>query len=190
MPRVPVALALPFPLPPAPTEPLPAPSPLQNAIQHTIQATDYDAVVIPLTNEHWQNRWERLCLRPMEDEDDEEEQKPEVIAAREREREVVDREADLWRKDGGLLREECNITRLVDGQRVVACAAEWLELDSPDEGIRFDAELVSGLLLDGAQLISRHYGQKWHTSSTSALAPSSFPRPSWQIGLTSHHMLE
>ena len=143
MPRVPVALALPFPLPPAPTEPLPTPSPLQNAIQHTVQSTDYDAVVIPLTNEHWQNRWDRLCLRPMDDEGDEELQKPEAIESREREREIVDREADLWRKDGGLLREECNITRLVDGQRIVACAAEWLELDSPDEGIRFDAELVS-----------------------------------------------
>jgi hypothetical protein len=32
---------------------------------------------------------------------------------------------------------------LDDVGRVVAVAAEWLELDSPDEGIRFDAELVS-----------------------------------------------
>jgi protein arginine N-methyltransferase 5 len=81
----------------------------------------------------------------MEEEEEEEEVqlKPEVVAAREREREVVDREADLWRKDGGLRREECNITRLDDVGRVVAVAAEWLELDSPDEGIRFDAELVS-----------------------------------------------
>jgi protein arginine N-methyltransferase 5 len=79
----------------------------------------------------------------MEDEDEEDQLSPEALEARERDREVVDREADLWRKDGGLLREECNITRLEDGQRVVAVAAEWLELDSPDEGIRFDAELVS-----------------------------------------------
>ena len=143
MPRVPVALALPYPLPPPPTLPKPAPSPLQKAIQSTVQSTDYDAVVIPLTNEHWQNRWDRLCLRPMEDEDEEDQLSPEALEARERDREVVDREADLWRKDGGLLREECNITRLEDGQRVVAVAAEWLELDSPDEGIRFDAELVS-----------------------------------------------
>lgn len=142
MPRVPVALALPYPLPPPPTEPLPAPSPLQSAIQLTLQATDYDSVVVPLTNENWQVRWERLCLRPMDDDEDEE-VKPEVLAAREREREVVDREADLWRKEGGLLREECNITRLEEGQRVVAVAADWLELDSPDEGIRFDSELVS-----------------------------------------------
>jgi protein arginine N-methyltransferase 5 len=75
-------------------------------------------------------------------EDEEEDIKPEVLEAREREREIVDREADIWRKEGGLLREECNITRLEDGQRVVAVAADWLELDSPDEGIRFDSELV------------------------------------------------
>lgn len=138
--NVPVALALPFPLPPAPTAPRPTPSPLQNAIQSHIQGTDYDAVVIPLTNEKWQSRWDRLCLRPMEDE--EEETKPEVLEAREREREALDREADIWRKEGGLLRGECNITRLEDGQRVIATAADWLELDSPDEGIRFDSELV------------------------------------------------
>lgn len=148
MPRVPVALALPYPLPPPPTEPLPTPSPLYNAIQSTVQGTDYDSVVLPLTNENWQSRWERLCLRPMEDEE-EEEVKPDVQEARDLEREAVDREADLWRKEGGLLREECNINRLEDGQRVVAVAADWLELDSPDEGIRFDSELVSGRIRIG-----------------------------------------
>jgi protein arginine N-methyltransferase 5 len=142
--NVPVALALPFPLPPAAIAPRPTPSPLQNAIQSHIQGADYDAVVIPLTNGKWQSRWEKLCLRPMEDE--EEEIKPEILEARERERENLDREADMWRKEGGLLREECNITRLEDGQRVIAAAADWLELDSPDEGIRFDSELVSDRL--------------------------------------------
>ena len=142
MPRLPVALALPYPPPPAPTEPLPSPSPLYNAIQSTVQGTDYDSVVLPLTNEAWQMRWERLCLRPVEDDEDED-VKPEVLEARGREREAVDREADLWRREGGLLREECNINRLEDGQRVIAVAADWLELDSPDEGIRFDSELVS-----------------------------------------------
>ncbi|ORY29011.1 PRMT5 arginine-N-methyltransferase-domain-containing protein [Naematelia encephala] len=133
MPRVPIALALPSPLPPLPSQPHPAPSPLQGQIQHTISSTDYDTVCLPLTNKLWQDRWERLCLRPVEDEPS-----PEADA----EREAVDREADVWRKEGGLRREECNITRLEESQGLVAIASEWLEMDSPDEGIRFDSELA------------------------------------------------
>ncbi len=72
-------------------------------------------------------------------------------AERDKERELVDREADLWRKEGGLRREEVNVSRLEETQHLVGIAAEWLELDSPDEGIRFDSELVSwsetGMLL-------------------------------------------
>jgi protein arginine N-methyltransferase 5 len=63
------------------------------------------------------------------------------------EREAVDREADLWRREGGLNRDELNVTRLEETQTLVATAADWLELDSPDEGIRFDSELVS--VIDG-----------------------------------------
>lgn len=62
---------------------------------------------------------------------------------REREREKVDREADLWRKEGGLLREEVNISRLEESPHLIGMASEWLELDASDEGIRFDSELVS-----------------------------------------------
>jgi protein arginine N-methyltransferase 5 len=130
MPRPPIALALPYPLPPLPNLPHPKPTPLQNAISHTLTSTDYETVVVPLTNEEWQARWERLCLRPMEDEELDDhgnpvELSPDVIAAKEAEARRVDREADVWRRDGGLKRD-------------------WLELDSPDEGIRFDSELVSG----------------------------------------------
>lgn len=55
----------------------------------------------------------------------------------------TDREADLWRRDPSLNRDECNITRFEDGADIIALASEWLELDSFDEGIRFDSELVS-----------------------------------------------
>jgi protein arginine N-methyltransferase 5 len=96
------------------------------------------------------DRWERLCLRPL----DEEEQgyvngaldSTEGLAALQEERErtaETDREADLWRKDPKLNRDECNVTRFEEGSEVVALASDWLELDSFDEGIRFDSELVS-----------------------------------------------
>ena len=62
---------------------------------------------------------------------------------REVEREKTDREADVWRKEGGLRREELNVSRLEESPGLIAMAADWLELDSDDEGIRFDSELVS-----------------------------------------------
>lgn len=96
---------------------------------------------MPLTNSSWQERWERLCLRPLEEDIDPD--SAEAIA-RDEAREVLDREADVWRKEGGLKRGEMNVTRLEETQYMVALAADWLELDSADEGIRFDSELVSG----------------------------------------------
>ena len=130
-----IALALPAPLPPLPMDPVPAPSPLQNAIQHTTSSTDYDAVCVPLTNAKWRQRWDELCTRPMDEEDPTEEQ----LAARER----IDWEADVWRKEGGLNRDELVVSRLEETPSMIALASDWLEMDSPDEGIRFDSELVS-----------------------------------------------
>ena len=37
------------------------------------------------------------------------------------------------------------MSRLEETPNLVGIAAEWLELDSSDEGIRFDSELVSSL---------------------------------------------
>lgn len=70
-------------------------------------------------------------------------------------------EAELWRAGGGFQREELNITRngehtitsvessinrastIVDqAEYVVGFASKWLELDSPDEGVRYDSEIV------------------------------------------------
>lgn len=82
----------------------------------------------------------------MDDEEDEE-LKPESTAAKEHDRERLDREADVWRKDGGLKREELVVSRLEETPKVIGVAADWLELDSPDEGIRFDSELVRSLRL-------------------------------------------
>ncbi|WWC66577.1 uncharacterized protein I206_100480 [Kwoniella pini CBS 10737] len=139
MPRHPIAFSLPSPAPSLPTTPRPDPSPLQQAISNTLSSTDYDLVSLPLTNSLWQDRWERLCLRPVEDEDG---LTPEQLEAKDKEREKVDLEADIWRRDGGLKRDEVNVSRLEESQAVITTAAEWLELDSPDEGIRFDSEIA------------------------------------------------
>lgn len=144
MPRVPIAFALPDPLPPSPSTPHPSPSPLQNQITSTLTSTDYDLVAVPLANERWRARWEKLCLRP--NEEDLDPASPEALA-RDQARERIDREADMWRKDGGLKRDEVNVTRLEEGPNMIAVASEWLELDSCDEGIRFDSELVRLTLL-------------------------------------------
>ncbi|TYJ57617.1 hypothetical protein B9479_001699 [Cryptococcus floricola] len=145
MPRHNVALHLPAPLPAPPIDPRPSPSPLQQVVQSTLQTTDYDLVSLPLSNQKWQDRWEKLCLHPVFDEDAISQAELDKL---EQERRVVDREADLWRRDGGLKREEVNISRIeeVGGVgsegRVLAVASEWLEMDSADEGIRFDSELA------------------------------------------------
>ncbi|WVR05771.1 hypothetical protein IAU60_002796 [Kwoniella sp. DSM 27419] len=169
MPKHPIAFGLPSPLPPLPTTPRPEPSPLQDKITETLR-TDYDLVSLPLTNHKWQERWERLCLRPVEDEEELARLSPQELEARDREREELDREADEWRRDGGLRREEVNVSRLEESQAVVALASDWLELDSPDEGIRFDSELalraelaqalylsLPVLVLPAPQLVNRAY---------------------------------
>ncbi|ORX34266.1 putative shk1 kinase-binding protein 1 [Kockovaella imperatae] len=143
MPRHPIALSLSAPYPALPTQAGPTPSPLLELITSTLGNSDYDQICLPLTNGKWQERWERLCLRPM-DEDE-----ASVIAAggsngaaAARAREALDKEADIWRKEGGLRRDEVVISRLEETQHVIALASEWLELDSMDEGIRFDSELA------------------------------------------------
>ncbi|EKD02830.1 hypothetical protein A1Q2_02866 [Trichosporon asahii var. asahii CBS 8904] len=139
MARLPIAV-VPKEVPGLPTQPHPSPSPLQQLIAHTVAATDYDAVCVPLTNGLWQDRWERLCLRPADDDDS---LSLDSASSPWPQRLDTDREADEWRKEPSLNRDECNITRLEESQGVIALASEWLEIDSPDEGIRFDSELSS-----------------------------------------------
>lgn len=138
MARLPIAV-VPKEVPGLPTQPHPSPSPLQQLIAHTVAATDYDAVCVPLTNGLWQDRWERLCLRPADDDDS---LSLDSASSPWPQRLDTDREADEWRKEPSLNRDECNITRLEESQGAIALASEWLEIDSPDEGIRFDSELV------------------------------------------------
>lgn len=159
MARLPIAIC-PKDIPPLPTLPHPSPSPLQQLIGQTVAKTDYDAICVPLTNARWQDRWERLCLRPVgaEDEDDGPDQDGVDGQGSLRDRTGdVDREADLFRREPSLLRDECNITRLEESQNVIALASDWLELDSPDEGIRFDSELVG--------LVVRRIGRAWRAAA-------------------------
>ncbi|WOO84808.1 Protein arginine N-methyltransferase 5 [Vanrija pseudolonga] len=153
--RLPIAV-VPRDIPKLPTKPHPAPSPLQAAIGEVISETDYDVVCLPLANDRWRERWDRLCLRPVDEEEDamlDAYSSADSQAATERSqaRADVDREADLWRREPSLRRDECNITRLEESQAVIALASDWLELDAPDEGIRFDSEL--GLRAEMAQAL-------------------------------------
>jgi protein arginine N-methyltransferase 5 len=78
---------------------------------------DYDAICIPLTNDLWRERWERLCLRPVEDELEDDslyQQRSDTRewVAREKQRRDTENEAEMWRSHGGFKRTELNITRL------------------------------------------------------------------------------
>ncbi|KAL9933191.1 hypothetical protein V8E36_007909 [Tilletia maclaganii] len=51
-------------------------------------------------------------------------------------------EAEQWRRAPAFQRGEVNLTRLDDTSSMIALASQWLDLDSPDEGVRLDAELA------------------------------------------------
>ncbi|PWZ01107.1 PRMT5-domain-containing protein [Testicularia cyperi] len=52
------------------------------------------------------------------------------------------REAEEWRKAPSFKRAEVNLTKLEETEGVVALASSWIELDSPDEGVRLDSEIA------------------------------------------------
>lgn len=94
---------------------------------------DYDCVVVPLSNASWQARWEAMCI---------EEPDANGLLTSEATREERAREAERWRAGGGFGRGEVNMTRSEEAYGVIIEAPTWLELDSPQEGIRFDSELA------------------------------------------------
>jgi len=110
----------------------------------------YDTVCIPLTNEKWWARWKKMCLSP-EDEAEKDDS--------------AERISEAWRSNPVFLREEVNVTRLgvsvcvlktwnapmysypplerVDeAENTIVVLSDWLELDSQDEWVRCDAEIV------------------------------------------------
>ncbi|CAO1613135.1 unnamed protein product [Parajaminaea phylloscopi] len=64
------------------------------------------------------------------------------------------REAEEWRKNPVFRRTELNVTKLDDAEGIIALAPAWLELDSPDEGIRLDSEIALHALLAYAAYLS------------------------------------
>jgi protein arginine N-methyltransferase 5 len=142
MPRLPVALHVPLTAIPSTPDgrltPLSSPTPLQELTNDAL-GQDYDGISVSLTTPAWKARWERLCLRPVEGDFP---SLAEELEEDER-RGATEVEAEKWRNQGGFRKEELVVTRLGEAERTIAFASEWLELDSPDEGIRFDSELVS-----------------------------------------------
>lgn len=55
---------------------------------------------------------------------------------------TIAREAEEWRKAPAFKRTEVNLTKLEETEGVIALASQWIELDSPDEGVRLDCELA------------------------------------------------
>lgn len=52
------------------------------------------------------------------------------------------REAEEWRKSPTFHRGELNLSKYEETEAVTAVISPWLELDSPDEGIRLDSEIA------------------------------------------------
>ncbi|GAA5836114.1 hypothetical protein JCM9279_002199 [Rhodotorula babjevae] len=97
--------------------------------------TEYDLVAMPLTNGNWQERWDRMCtITASATEAD--------LGVAAAQADTQRDEAESWRAGGGFLRNEVNITRSEESGSLISFASDWLELDSPVEGIRFDSELA------------------------------------------------
>ncbi|TFK28088.1 shk1 kinase-binding protein 1 [Coprinopsis marcescibilis] len=105
---------------------------------------EYEAICLPLTTEAWKQRWSLMCLESS------------VPGASEEEKEAAERAAETWRLRPSFLKEEVTITRLDEAERVIAMVSEWLELDSPDDGIRTDAETALQQELSYASYLNIH----------------------------------
>lgn len=112
--------------------------------RHWARSDGYDGIAIEMANARWHERWDHLCLRP-----DSAGMPlphstsrlllanvPEDVDVR------VQREAEAWRAHPHFLRSELNILSRHESTHVTAIVSQWLELDSEDEGVRFDAELA------------------------------------------------
>ncbi|SHO78148.1 Similar to S.cerevisiae protein HSL7 (Protein arginine N-methyltransferase) [Malassezia sympodialis ATCC 42132] len=112
------------------------------------QAGGYDDIVLEMTNARWRERWERLCLRSVTAD-------PEASTTmiRSTSRAVLPEpseagdlrmrvEAEEWRAQPQFHRAELNVSGSNEIKEVTLVLSQWLELDSVDEGIRFDSEIA------------------------------------------------
>ncbi|GAA6058643.1 hypothetical protein JCM10212_004054 [Sporobolomyces blumeae] len=166
-----------------PREPTPAEA-ARGWTGQRVEKTEYDLVAVPLTNGNWQERWERMCtITASATEAD--------LGTAAQQEEMQRAEAEMWRAGSGFLRNEVNLTRSEEAGSLVAFASDWLELDSPVEGIRFDAELalrqeisfasylsVATIILPPPRLENREYLADYARAINGALASS------WHINIS------
>jgi len=109
-------------------------SPLNSLIKSTLNNLgEYDALALPLTNPTWRARWDSLCI----DQSSIGQQAPPASPSSDNNAE----EAEVWRRAGYFLSSELNFHNTIEVTKCICFASEWLELDAPAEGIRFDCEL-------------------------------------------------
>ncbi|QRW04066.1 protein arginine N-methyltransferase 5 [Ceratobasidium sp. AG-Ba] len=101
-------------------------------------AASYDTVSLYITNDRWKQRWQKMCLSAQSDADSERDTSP---SPRVKDAESL-MEAELWRAGGGFQRDELNIIRNDQAEYIVGFASDWLQLDSLDEGVRYDSEIA------------------------------------------------
>ncbi|KAA1070432.1 methyltransferase protein [Puccinia graminis f. sp. tritici] len=109
-------------------------SPLNSLIKTSLNNLgEYDALALPLTNPSWRARWDSLCV-------DQSHSNPQPPSASQPPDNSQD--AEFWRRAGYFLSSELNFHNTIEVAKCICFASEWLELDSPVEGIRFDCELA------------------------------------------------
>ncbi|PLW55513.1 hypothetical protein PCANC_02090 [Puccinia coronata f. sp. avenae] len=110
-------------------------SPLNSLIRSTLHTqNEYDALALPLTNPTWRSRWDSFCV----DQPPIAQQTPHTSESSDSDAQ----EAEYWRRAGYFLSSELNFHNTIEVTKCVCFASEWLELDAPAEGIRFDCELA------------------------------------------------
>ncbi|KAF8992848.1 PRMT5-domain-containing protein [Cyathus striatus] len=89
------------------------------------RAKGYDVVCLPLTTDKWKTRWSDMCLEDSE-----------------KDKEAAAKAAEAWRSNPAFRDDEVTITRLDEAEGLTVMISEWLELDTPDDWIRHDAEIA------------------------------------------------
>ncbi|TIB36818.1 hypothetical protein E3P86_02369 [Wallemia ichthyophaga] len=119
---------------------------------------DYDAITLPFTKPTWKTRWQRYCVSN-ENDVNKGRARASYIAGKS-ENVVQDRqtakEAEVWRLTRVYDKNEVNVSKLDECESIIAFVSDWLELDSPDEGIRFDSEMALKQEVAYASYLSIH----------------------------------
>jgi len=119
----------------------------------------YDSVCLPLTTDAWKKRWTNMCLVPSSPGDDKkkrESRRESKLMSRDF---TAEKKAEAWREKPVFEANEVTMTRLGEftciaaldfynnrldeAEGVTAIISEWLELDTDDDWIRLDTEIVS-----------------------------------------------